>query len=188
MNHGKTIQTERLLLRPFTEEDAADVLAIMSDEETARKAGFKPLKTLEEAENLICNELCFCFAMTEKGTDKVIGIIQSFSLFKIGRDFPALTGMIGYMMDVEHRGRGYMTEAVKAVTEYLLVEDGCDDVTIKVFVGNEASRKVALKCGYFADHSKYSDTVYNPYGTVESEETFTITREDYDWRKMHAAA
>ena len=188
MHHGKNIQTERLLLRRFTEADAADVLAIMSDEETARKAGFKPLKTLEEAENVIHHELCYCFAMTEKGADKVIGIIQSISLFNFGHDFPSLTGMIGYMMDVGHRGRGYMTEAVKAVTEHLLVEDGCDDVTIKVFVGNEASRKVALKCGYFADHSRYSDTVYNPYGTVESEETFTITRGDYDWRQMHAAA
>ncbi len=42
-------------------------------------------------------------------------------------------------------------------------------------------RNVALKCGFFPDYEGYKENIYSCYGTVESEERFTITRGDYEW-------
>ena len=32
-------------------------------------------------------------------------------------------------------------------------------------------------------YEEYRENVYSPYGTVESEETFSILKEDYEWEK-----
>ncbi len=43
------IKTERLVLRPFEDGDAEDVLALMSDDYICRNAGIRPFKSLAEA-------------------------------------------------------------------------------------------------------------------------------------------
>ena len=76
-----------------------------------------------------------------------------------------------------------MTEAVQAVTEFLLDEWWCNEVHIHIFVGNEASKKVALKCGFYPKLEAYKDTVYSYYGTVESEECYVKTAGDQEWER-----
>ena len=77
-----------------------------------------------------------------------------------------------------------MTEAVKAVKAYFFEETRwCNEMGIYVYCGNEASRNVALKCGFFPKYEAYRDCVYSHYGRVESEEYFTITRGDYEWER-----
>lgn len=53
----KPIETERLILRAMDENDAADVLAFAGDTETAYWAGIEPLRTIDEAREMIdfCN-------------------------------------------------------------------------------------------------------------------------------------
>lgn len=91
---------------------------------------------------------------------------------------------LGYWLAGEYCGRGYMTEAIEAVKEMLFDENWwVDQLLLYVYVGNEASRNVALKCGFRPNYESYKESVYNPYGTVESEECFTITRGDYEWEQ-----
>ena len=90
---------------------------------------------------------------------------------------------IGYCLAEEYRGRGYMTEVVEAVKEMLFDIWWCDEIMLYVYVGNEASRNVALKCGLRPKYEEYKDCVYNPYGRVESEECFSMTRGDYEWER-----
>ena len=172
-----SIKTERLVLRPFEDGDAADVLALMSDDYICRMAGIKPFKTIDEAKAFMANWEFEAYAMTEKGGDKVIGIIQTPFLW--WRDAAGL----GYWLAAEYRGRGYMTEAIEAVKERLFQDGWCDEILLYVFVGNEASRNVALKCGFRLKYESYKESIYSPYGTVESEECFTITRGDYEWEQ-----
>ena len=47
------IETERLVLRPFEDRDAEDVLALMSDDYICKKAGIRPFKTLDEAKDFM---------------------------------------------------------------------------------------------------------------------------------------
>ena len=176
MNVSNCILTDRLILRPFVGGDEDDLLAIMSDEDTARKAGFKPMSNIYEAARFMRSWRTECYAITERDNDSVIGVIQT-PLGWNGKAF------IGYWLDKEHRGKGYMTEAVQAVKEYLFDHTWADEIELYVYCGNDASRNVAIKCGFYPDFSQYKENTYSLFGTVESEERFYITRVDFEWEK-----
>ena len=185
MMNTDCIVTERLILRRMTEKDAKDVLALMSDDYTARMTGFRPISSIEEAIAFIDQwKGEYSFAVTERSDDRVIGIIQTVVLMGLGNralfDFRNDFVELGYLLSAEHRGKGYMTEVIGALKEFFF-EQG--ELQAHIFCGNEASRRVALKCGFRPMYEEYRENVYSPYGTVESEETFSILLEDYEWEK-----
>jgi RimJ/RimL family protein N-acetyltransferase len=55
---------------------------------------------------------------------------------------------IGYWIGAPHRGKGYMTEAVAAVTAHLFSEFALAEVGWECVVGNAASAAVARKTGF----------------------------------------
>ena len=55
---------------------------------------------------------------------------------------------LGYKLDEEHRGRGYMTEAVKRVVRFAFEEAGLHRIEGNVMPRNEASIAVLEKCGF----------------------------------------
>ena len=171
------IVTERLTLRRMTEKDAEDVLALMSDDYTARMAGFRPISSIEEAIAFIDRwKGEYSFAVTERSDDRVIGIIQTEVLMGLGY-FDLRTDFVelGYLLSAEHRGKGYMTEVIGALKEFFFEHyEKVGELQAHIFCGNEASRKVALKCGFRPMYEEYRENVHSPYGTVESEETFSI--------------
>ncbi|GAA0734480.1 GNAT family protein [Clostridium oceanicum] len=56
--------------------------------------------------------------------------------------------IIGYSIDKDYQGNGYMKEAVKIVTEYCFKELGLHRVEASTLVDNEKSKHVLLKCGF----------------------------------------
>ncbi|MGW1029285.1 GNAT family N-acetyltransferase [Streptomyces sp. NPDC002577] len=58
------------------------------------------------------------------------------------------TGEIGFWAAEEHRGRGYVTEAVLAVSRWAFTSMGMDRVEWRAEVGNEPSRAVARRAGF----------------------------------------
>ena len=186
MMNTDCIVTERLTIRRMTEKDAKDVLALMSDDYTARMAGFRPISSIEEAIAFIDRwKGEYSFAVTERSDDRVIGIIQTEVLMGLGY-FDLRTDFVelGYLLSAEHRGKGYMTEVIGALKEFFFEHyEKVGELQAHIFCGNEASRKVALKCGFRPIYEEYRENVHSPYGTVESEETFSILKEDYEWEK-----
>ena len=171
------IVTDRLILRRFVGGDEEDVLALMSDDYICRMAGFHPFKTVGETKKFMDIWAGEAYAITERSDDRVIGIVQT-------PIYPwEARAEIGYWLAEDCRGRGYMTEAVEAVKDSLFGEWWCDELRIRVFVGNEASRNVALKCGFHPEYESYRDSIYSPYGRVESEECFVMTRGEYEWER-----
>lgn len=74
------IETERLILRPFSENDAADVLEYLSELEVNCFTCMK-LNSLEEAKSEMkkrTNETEYYFAIVLKHTGKVIGEIDAY--------------------------------------------------------------------------------------------------------------
>lgn len=177
MNASYCIITDRLILRPFVKGDEEDVLELMKDDYTARKAGFKPFKSVEEAERFINTWRYEGYAVTERACDTVIGVIQVPKYYWEGKAY------IGYWLGEQYRGKGYMTEAVEAVKAHIFNTTCLNEIELYVYCGNEASRNVALKCGFFPDYSRYKENVRSAYGTIESEERFTITRGDFEWEQ-----
>ena len=178
MYDSDCIETERLILRTLEDEDIYDVFALMSDDYICRMAGMPVMKTLERAQSFInYYRNGWAFGITEKGRDKVIGIVQ------IAPSWRKRRAELGYWLLEEYRGRGYMTEAVKAVSDILFDNCWCDEIRIGVYVGNEASERVAVKCGFHPEYDAYKEDVYSCYGTVESEEFFSKTAGDMEWER-----
>lgn len=177
MSFRDCIVTERLILRRFDEGDAEEVFALLSDDYICKWFGVSPFKSLAQTRAFMADWHDGAFAITERGSDKVIGLMQT-----------PRTGWfraeIGYLLSAEYRGLGYMTEAVEAVKAYLFEEKyWCEEIRIYVFSGNDASQNVALKCGFYPKYEAYRDCIYSPYGRAESEECFSITRGDYEWQR-----
>ena len=184
------ITTERLILRPLSVEkgDAESLVWLLADNHLRRWFGMRPLKTIAEAEAFIERYSSCLHAVTEKGKDKLIGLVQSSFCFE------RCGALIGYCLSKEYEGKGYMTEAVLAIEDYVFShwgywgKDGAEDVKdiyAHVFVGNDASRRVLDRCGFHFVDSQ--ENVYNPYGLVDDEDTFCTTVGDFEWIMRNAA-
>lgn len=62
---------------------------------------------------------------------------------------------IGYHVHREHQGRGYATEAARAVRDYAFGTLGCDHVISMIRPENLASRRVAEKNGLTVDRTVF---------------------------------
>jgi RimJ/RimL family protein N-acetyltransferase len=76
--------------------------------------------------------------------DEIVGEIEF---------FPISHYLVGYELSYlifgeEHAGKGYATEAVQLLTEYLFARLRINRLQLNIHPGNDASRRVATKAGY----------------------------------------
>lgn len=115
-NH--VIETERLILRPFTENDTEAVFNCCQNPNLGNNAGWKPHDTLEESLKIL--QTIFIpqkdtWAITRKEDRLLIGAI---GILPDPKRENSNAGMIGYWLDEAQWGKGYMSEAVCAVLDY----------------------------------------------------------------------
>lgn len=142
-----TIETERLILRPFEPGDAKDMfINWASDAEVTKYVTWNTHKDVNETQEIINLWVIqyekperINFAIELKETKELIGGIDVVGY---------LDGVpvIGYAICKKFWGKGITTEACKRVIE-LLFEIEYDKVIIEAVVENIASNKVILKCG-----------------------------------------
>lgn len=143
------LETERLILRRFTEKDLEDLLPIYGDEEVNRFLPWFPLKNLEEARAYLQHvifpeyekETAYRYAVEEKATGRVIGYVSLGSF-----DEEKRTGDLGYGLRRDHWRQGIIPEAAHAVLEQLK-RDGFAFITATHDVNNPASGRVMEKLG-----------------------------------------
>lgn len=84
---------------------------------------------------------------------------------------------IGYIIfDIKHRNRGIATEALQLFTQYLFETRHIYRLELSIVVGNEASKKVAQKCGFI--YEGISRKAYYLHGQFVDLETYSLLRED----------
>jgi len=144
-----TIETEWLVLRPFRLEDASDVQRLCSAREIAAATLLIPHPYPDgAAEQWIAGHA----AAYERG--------ESLELAIEAREGATLVGAIGLRMEREHEraelgywigvphwGRGYATEAAKALLRHAFEEEGMHRVFAYHFANNPASGRVLQKIG-----------------------------------------
>ena len=150
---GIVIETERLILREWRPTDLNDFYEYASVEGVGECAGWLHHESIYESkyrlEKFIKEKKTF--AIVYKENDKVIG---SLGVEKYGREealseFFSLKGRsIGFVLSKDYWGRGLMTEAVKAVINYLFDVLDYDFLLCGHFLFNERSRRVQEKCGF----------------------------------------
>ena len=151
--NGKTIETARLLLRPFKKTDLDDFFEYASVEGVGEMAGWRHHKDKEESAAILDRFISGdrTFAICDKATGKVIG---SLGVEEYGREdalsefFDYKGRSIGFVLAKPYWGRGLMPEAVAAVVDYLFGELDLDFLLCGHFDINAQSRRVQEKCGF----------------------------------------
>ncbi len=149
----ETIQTERLILRAPAPGDgrAANQAILESWEELHRWMPWaRELPTLEQTEERIRElgakraartALPMSMWLRDGGT-----FLGSADLHHIDWSMPSFE--IGYWVRRAFRGRGYVTEAVRALTRLAFENLGAERVEIRCSHRNEGSQKVPERCGF----------------------------------------
>lgn len=140
-----TLHTERLTLRPFTLADAPDVQRLCGAYEVALGTLMIPHPYPEGAaeewigrhqEDFDQNRIVH-FAIDDRQLAGAIGLVMK----------DEGIAEIGYWIGVPFWGRGYATEAARAVTRYAFEERGLVRVFAMHFGRNPASGRVLQKSG-----------------------------------------
>ncbi len=138
------LETERLILRPLTLADAADMFEYAGDEETTEYV-FPQHQSLTETQETIAAvfmaEPLGKYALEEKAGGKMIGTID------LRVNPTAMRGEIGYALNKSRWGQGLMPEAAMAILA--LGFDELKLVHIQAFhnLANEKSGRVMQKIG-----------------------------------------
>ena len=147
------LETNRLILRDYTESDFEDYYRLMSDEKTMYYLQDIMLRTREEAEAEFKKILAdmrdprreyYFLRMELKKTREQVG---SIGYTVTDRAPQGKTVHLGYFTFPLFWGNGYTTEAAKRVLEYAFAEDGVYRVTTGCLKENAGSEAVMLKCG-----------------------------------------
>ena len=160
----RRIETERLILRPLTVADAEDAFEWQSDPEVNRYMVYSLYTDLEETRAWIAglgpdaNE----FGFELKATGKVIGA-GGISYLADGDAWE-----LGYNLNRAYWGKGYATEASRALIRWAYETQGARDFTAAHATANGASGNVIRKCGFaHVRHGAYSR--YDGSETFEAE-------------------
>lgn len=142
------LRTERLLLRPFTEEDAKEVYAYAQDPQVGPAAGWTPHQSVEESREIIRTVFSEpgVFAVVERESGRVIG-----SAGFTGRhrtELPGPDDELGYSLSRAYWGRGFIPEAVEELLRYGFEELGLHTIWCSHYDGNQKSKRVVRKCGF----------------------------------------
>ena len=145
----KKIETDRLILRKFKKDDVEGFYNnVGSDDIVDKYVLWNKHKDKNETEELVnkwiesySNDYVYHWVVELKDTKQVIGSIRCVKV-----DIKNLTCGLGYSYGSKFWNKGYATEALKAVLDYLK-EEGFKTVYADHLSLNPASGKVMLKSG-----------------------------------------
>jgi ribosomal-protein-alanine N-acetyltransferase len=161
MNGDLTLDTARLLLRDFAEDDLADVHAFRGDPEVARLMDFGP-ETLEQTRAWLDGAIhhnrarprrAYNLAVVRRADARVIGWLG----FGESSRYPAGSGRFGagYALAREAWGQGFAAEALRAAIDHCFAALGARRVSAWCWADNLASARVMEKTGMrFEGHSE----------------------------------
>jgi RimJ/RimL family protein N-acetyltransferase len=139
--HAVVLETPRLILRTPRPEDAGAIAALANDRRVVENTARLPFPyTVRDAEQFIDyatqdgGEIAFFATLANH---RIIGV------FGIGR-----AKEIGYWLGVPYWGKGYATEAARAVIDHAFTTLGLEAIQAGARVSNPASRRVLEKCGF----------------------------------------
>lgn len=167
--NGLTLDTPRLLLRPFKQSDLSDFYEYASVEGVGEMAGWQHHQSPDETQEIL-NGFIECdktFAIVYKENGKVIGSlgVEKYGLEEKLSEFYDYQGReLGFVLSKDYWGKGIMPEVVNAVVDYLFNTANLDFLTCGFYDFNSQSKRVQEKCGFKPYRKLMHDT---RFGTKE---------------------
>lgn len=143
-----TLETERLILRPLREADAATFCELLQDPDVVRYIGDGTIPSADDCWRAVAAWLGHWalrgygpWAVTERESGAFMGRVGIH--FPYGWPQPEL----GYTLGKKFWHRGYATEACRAALDWAFAERDFPELVSYIYPANTASIRVATKLG-----------------------------------------
>ena len=144
------METNRIVLRPWRESDAASLFALASDPEVGPRAGWLPHQSVDESLKVIrkffLNE--YTWAVTLKTNDEVVGCIGFLPAASSNLQIDEDQCEVGYWIARPYWNEGICSEALQMVIDHCFNVKGFTVLWGSFFPSNPASGRVMEKCGF----------------------------------------
>jgi RimJ/RimL family protein N-acetyltransferase len=179
------LETERLVLRRFTPDDAHLVVELDADPEVRRYVQLHPT-SLEEAANEVLPAWLGYYeryasygfwAAIERSSGEFIGWFHLRPGLTDGRDDEP---ELGYRLRRASWGRGYATEGSRALIDRAFTDLGARRVWAETMAVNAASRRVMEKAGLRLIGPVFHDWPERLPGDEHGDVQYAITRDERD--------
>ena len=141
------LKTERLILRPWIEEDAEDLYQYASDPDVGPAAGWPVHTSVANSRDVIRKVLSASetYAVCLKDSGKPIG---SIGLHRNDMATAEDEYELGYWIGKPFWGQGFIPEAAREILRYAFETLGMKRIWCGYYDGNEKSRRVQEKLGF----------------------------------------
>lgn len=173
-----TMETKRLILRPWQTDDAEVLYTLARDPSVGPAAGWAPHTSVADSRHVIESTLAppDTWALVLKQTGLPVGSIGAFK----SRAERAQDGELelGFWVGKPYWGQGLVPEAVACVLAQCFAQPDCERVWCGYFDGNEKSRRAQEKCGFEYHHTE-REKLWPVTGEVKTEHFTCIDRKRY---------
>ena len=169
------IETERLVLRHWREDDAEVLYKYASEPEVGLSAGWAPHTSVEDSLNVLRTILMkdHNFAITIKPSDEAVG---SIGIFPGHNERQNGEYEIGYWIAKPFWGNGYVPEAARALMS-LYFSFGAERIWCAHADFNDRSRRVIEKLGF---HYQFTAPWESSLGDVRNSLYYALEAEEFD--------
>lgn len=192
MNKAQNLETPRLVLRHWNDEDAQDLYTYASDPAIGPIAGWPVHTSIAESKRIITTVLSApeTYAICLKPELKVIGAVElRIQQDSLSNDSPSLPQslaeasecVLGYWLGKPYWGHGFMPESVREVLRHAFEDLGMNTVLCGYYDGNAQSQRVQEKVGF-----RYLRTMHNvdvPLMNEKRTRHISIMTKD-DWMRV----
>ena len=183
------LQTKRLILRPWCEDDAQALYQYASDPEIGPAAGWPPHTSVEDSREIIRTVLSApeTYAVCLKGGVCSCGIAASEPIGSIGlhrKDLAQLDDEyeLGYWIGKPYWGQGLIPEAARELLRHAFADLGMKRIWCGYYDGNDKSRRVQEKLGFVYHHTTEGIEV-KLLGETRTGHAMLMTRETWETTK-----
>jgi RimJ/RimL family protein N-acetyltransferase len=180
------LETERLILRPWKDSDAASLFKYASNPNVGPIAGWQVHTSVENSLDIIRSVLSAPenYAVVLRESGEAIG---SIGLMTAKSEVHSAAmgeneGEIGYWIGEPYWGQGLIPEAVRVLLRHCFVDIGLSAVWCGYYDGNEKSKRAQEKCGFRYHHTEH-DKPCTLMGDIRTEHFTRLCREE--WEEMN---
>jgi RimJ/RimL family protein N-acetyltransferase len=182
---SEKIETQRLLLRAYQAGDGAMLYAagLRNQDHLSEFESGNVLMSLKDEKHAeaVVRELgekwaaceCFFIGLFEKTTNEWVGQVY---VGPTDWELPEFT--LGFVADVHHEGKGYISEAVRRVLKLLFEDLGAHRVRSECNENNIRSVRVLERCGFHRE-AHLRENKRNTDGSYYGDYLYAMLRQEY---------
>jgi len=147
------IETDRLILRQVTKDDAESILEYLSDKDVMKHYGLEPFKSTDEAldeiswyQSIFEKKTGIRWGITLKGQERVIGSCGFLNIVP-----QHCRSEVGFELSKEYWGKGIASEAFEAVIKYGFEKLNLQRIQALIEPPNISSKKLVERKGFIKE-------------------------------------